>query len=189
MGSSTLTPNGSIILLNGASSSGKGSIANELLGLLDPPHFHLSIDAFNSMRSKDKTSRLSEVELEKALRQTRLGFHRAVAGMAIAGNDVVMDYVLSEPWRLRDCLEVFEGLQVIFVGVKCKLAVLDERERNRNDRVIGMAASQVEIVHSYGRYDIEVWTDQLTPRDAASHIASLLPTIGGTTAFDRLRLT
>ncbi|WP_425303565.1 phosphotransferase-like protein [Nocardia wallacei] len=30
--------------------------------------------------------------------------HRAVAAMASAGNDIVMDHVLSEPWRLRDCL-------------------------------------------------------------------------------------
>ena len=189
MGPTTRTTHGSIILLNGTSSSGKGSIANELLSLLDPPRFHFSVDAFNAMRSKEKTSLLSGSELDEVLHRTRAGFHRAVAGMAFAGNSVVMDYVLSEPWRLRDCLEVFDGLRVVFVGVRCALEVLENRERIREDRVLGTAASQAEIVHSFGTYDIEVWTDQMTPREAASHIASLLSGIGPITAFDRLRPT
>ena len=185
----TPTPLGSIILLNGTSSSGKGSIASELLGFLDPPHFHLSIDAFNAMRSREKTSLLVASELGEVLHQTRAGFHRAVAGMAFAGNSVVMDYVLSETWRLHDCLEVFDGLHVVFVGVRCDLEVLETRERMREDRVLGTATSQVDIVHSFGPYDIEVWTDQMTPKEAASHIASSLSEIGPITAFDRLRST
>lgn len=36
---------GQIILLNGTSSSGKSSIARQLLLMLDPPHFHVSVDA------------------------------------------------------------------------------------------------------------------------------------------------
>jgi chloramphenicol 3-O phosphotransferase len=39
-----------VILLNGASSSGKTSIARSLLDLLDGSWFHLSIDAFHAMR-------------------------------------------------------------------------------------------------------------------------------------------
>lgn len=60
---------GQIIFLNGTSSSGKSSIAGQLLLMLDPPHFHLPVDTFNGMRAKQKT-------------------------------------VLSEHWRLLDCLAV-----------------------------------------------------------------------------------
>jgi chloramphenicol 3-O phosphotransferase len=42
---------GQIIFLNGTSSSGKSSIAGQLLRL-DPPHFHMSVDAINSMRGQ-----------------------------------------------------------------------------------------------------------------------------------------
>jgi chloramphenicol 3-O-phosphotransferase len=52
---------GRMILLNGTSSSGKSSIAVELLNILDGAWFHLGVD----------------------------GFHRVVAGMVAAGNDVV----------------------------------------------------------------------------------------------------
>lgn len=78
------------MILNGASSSGKTSIAEALLELLDPPHFHLAVDAFNGMRSKSKTLTLPDAAVPEVLRRTRAGFHRAVAGMAAAGNDVVM---------------------------------------------------------------------------------------------------
>jgi chloramphenicol 3-O phosphotransferase len=90
---------GRVILRNGASSSGKTSIAGLLL-LLDPPHFHISVDAINGMRAKAKTLALDRTELPGVLTRTRAGFHRAVAGMAHAGNDIVADCVLSEPWRL-----------------------------------------------------------------------------------------
>lgn len=46
-----MTP-GRIIFLNGTSSSGKSSIARELLGLLDGVYSHLSVDAFNAMRAQ-----------------------------------------------------------------------------------------------------------------------------------------
>jgi chloramphenicol 3-O phosphotransferase len=78
-----------IILLNGVSSAGKTSIAEELVDLLDPPHFRMAVDAFGRMRSAATTNRLRPAEVDEVLRKTRAGFHRAVAGMAAAGNDVV----------------------------------------------------------------------------------------------------
>ena len=43
---------GRVILLNGTSSSGKSSIAAELLDQLDGPWFHLGIDGFHRLRSR-----------------------------------------------------------------------------------------------------------------------------------------
>jgi chloramphenicol 3-O phosphotransferase len=133
---------GQIIFLNGTSSSGKSSIAGQLLLMLDPPHFHMSVDAINSMRAKQKSRELDEAEREAVLARTRAGFHRAVAAMAEAGNDVIADHVLSEPWRLRDCLEVMAGYRVVFVGVRCSPAELERRERERGDRPPGVALAQ-----------------------------------------------
>lgn len=88
---------GRVILLNGTSSSGKTSIARCLLNLLDPPHFHMAVDAVGAMRAAENTRGLAPGDLPALLRRTRAGFHRAVAGMAAAGNDIVIDHVLSEP--------------------------------------------------------------------------------------------
>jgi chloramphenicol 3-O phosphotransferase len=73
---------GQIIFLNGTSSSGKTSVAVALLKVLEKPYFHMSVDAFNSMRARQRTTELSPIELSDTLRRTRAGFHRAVAGMA-----------------------------------------------------------------------------------------------------------
>jgi hypothetical protein len=102
-------PPGQIVLLNGVSSSGQTSIAEQLLIVLQRPWFHLPADAVNGMRAKHRTLALSPAELDVVLARTRAGFHRAVAGMAAAGNNVVMDHVLSERWRLLDCLTVSPG--------------------------------------------------------------------------------
>ena len=178
---------GRIIFLNGTSSSGKSSIAGQLLLMLDPPHFHLSVDAINGMRAKQKTRELDDAELQAVLTRTRAGFHRAVAGLAEAGNDVIADHVLSEPWRLLDCLAVMAGYQVVFVGVRCSQGELERRERERGDRTPGMAAAQEALVHAHGLYDVECDTTTASPYDCAVRIRDFLRTGPEPTAFDRLR--
>jgi chloramphenicol 3-O phosphotransferase len=178
-----------IVLLNGVSSAGKSSIAAELLDVLDgPPWFHLSVDAFGAMRSASGTHRAGPDALEDVLRRTRAGFHRAVAGMAAAGNDVVMDHLLSEPWRLADCLDVFAGLDVVLVGVHCSPAELTRRELARGDRVAGTAVTQLDRVHAHGLYDLTVDTTSASARACAEEIAAYVrDRPAGPSAFDRLR--
>jgi len=178
---------GQIIFLNGTSSSGKTSIAEALLPLLAPPYFHLSVDAINSMRAKEPTQRLSRSELDRVLKQTRAGFHRAVVGMAEAGNNVIADYVLSERWRLLDCLAVLRPFDVVFVGVRCSAEKLVRRERVRGDREIGQAAAQLAAVHAHALYDIELDTEQHKPSTCAALIREYLHEAHPHRAFDQLR--
>jgi chloramphenicol 3-O phosphotransferase len=147
----------------------------------------MSVDAINSMRAKQKSRELDGAELDAVLARTRAGFHRAVAGMAEAGNDVIADHVLSEPWRLRDCLEVMAGYRVVFVGVHCSPAELERRERERGDRPPGVALAQQAQVHAHGLYDVECDTTTASPYDCAVRITDFLGTGQVPTAFDRLR--
>ncbi|GHH63042.1 chloramphenicol phosphotransferase CPT family protein [Lentzea cavernae] len=176
-----------IIFLNGTSSSGKTSIAAELLQVLDPSYFHMSIDAFSEMCDGDRVTKLDPAELSEFLHRMRAGFHRAVAGMARAGNDVIVDHLLSEPWRLQDCLEVMEGLDVVLVGVQCPSDELDRRERARGDRVEGTGAAQRLSVHQHGLYDFEVDTATSSPRECAEAIKEFVDQAPATRAFDELR--
>lgn len=147
---------GRIVLLNGTSSSGKSTIAGRLLHLLATPWFRMGVDDIGAMRAVQQTLVLSEDDQADVLRRTRAGFHRAVAGMAAAGNDVIVDYVLSEAWRLHDCLRVWGPYDVLFVGVHCDETELTLREQRRGDRVAGTAASQISTVHAHALYDLEV---------------------------------
>ena len=121
------------------------------------------------------------------LTRTRAGFHRAVAGMAEVGNDVIVDHVLSEPWRLLDCLTVMAGYRVVFVGVHCSPAELDRRERARGDREPGQARAQQRQVHAHGLYDVECDTTRASARDCALRIKAFLDRGQPPTAFGQLR--
>ncbi len=175
---------GLVIFLNGTSSSGKSSIATELLSILDEPWFHMPVDAFHAMRSSVP---VPPDQVGTLLHRTWQGFHRAVAGMAAAGNNVVVDHVLSAEWRLRDCLSLFAPRDVVFVGVHCPPLELARRERERGDRPPGLAAGQLAQVHSHGIYDVECDTDSATPRECALRIKEFLPERPTPTAFERLR--
>lgn len=175
---------GRIIFLNGTSSSGKSSIAQELLRVLDEPYFHMPVDSFHAMRSRRP---IAPDDLPDVLHRTWRGFHRAVAGMAAAGNNVIVDHVLSEEWRLRDCLELFPAPDVVLVGVRCSLEELRRREQARGDRPAGLAARQFEQVHSHGVYDIECDTTTADAAECARRIRGFLARRPVPTAFERLR--
>ncbi|MFI1199991.1 chloramphenicol phosphotransferase CPT family protein [Streptomyces sp. NPDC020883] len=175
---------GRIIFLNGTSSSGKSSIARELLDILDDGvYFHMAVDGFGAMRTRRE---LDGAELDAALRRTRMGFHRSIAAMAEVGNDIVVDHVLSEPWRLLDCLTVLPPEEVLFVGVHCPPDELARRERARGDRPPGLAAYQYDLVHSHGDYDLECDTGAAGPRECAQQIKEFLPHLPVPNAFTRL---
>lgn len=178
-------PGGLIIFLNGTSSSGKSSIARELLRVMDESFFHMPIDAFHAMRS-DRD--IPDEHLQAEIDRTARGFHRAVAGMSAAGNHVVVDHVLSRRWRLLDCLELFPAGNVALVGVHCPLPELERRERMRGDRTPGLAARQFEQVHAHGLYDIECDTSTNTPGEIARQIKNALARRPTPTAFTRLKL-
>jgi chloramphenicol 3-O phosphotransferase len=167
-----------IVFLNGASSSGKSSIARQLLLVLDRPHFHFSVDGFLAMRGAEPTEPIDE--------RTVLGFHRAVAGMAAAGNSIVVDHALDHPHWFTDCVETWREHDVVFVGVHCSLPELNRRERLRDNRETGLAARQFHRVHSHGDYDLECDTETSHPRDCAMQIKDYLATDDQKRVFDRL---
>lgn len=179
---------GRIILLNGASSSGKTSIGRALLPLLADPWFLIPADQIGAMRSTVHTRHLDDAEIAEMLRRTRVGYHRAVAALASAGNDVIMDYPLSEQWRLDDLLQTLRGYDVTLVEVRCSPAELERRERERGDRPLGTALSQT-LVYTYGQHDIAVDTTSTSPIECATTIASAFEAIPVPKAFDRLRVS
>ena len=177
---------GRVVLLNGTSSSGKSALAAELLRVLPTPWFHLPVDLAGAARGAERTAELSGPDLEAVLRRTRAGFHRMVAGMAEAGNDVVADHVLSEAWRLDDLLTVLTPYDVVFVGVHCDPDELALREARRGDRPAGLAAAQLSAVHGHGGYDVDVDTSR-TPIGACARRIADRVLAGPGTAFPRLR--
>ena len=114
--------------------------------------------------------------------------HHAVAAVAGLGNRVIVDHVLWEPRWLRECLELWRGFSVLFVGVRCPLAVVEARELARADRSAkGVVRWQFERVHAHGLYDLEVDTSVASPLECAERIKRRALEGPGPEAFERLR--
>jgi chloramphenicol 3-O phosphotransferase len=172
---------GVIILLNGASSSGKTSLVRVLQETLDLPVLDAGIDRFLWMLPKrylnpplwdDVLGRATEAGLTG--QRLMSGMHHAIAALARAGNHIVADHVLVDPRWVDECGRLFCDLPAYFVAVRCPLSVLEQREKHRQDRTLGQACAQFDLVHARGVYDLEVDTSLASPEQCAQQIVDML---------------
>lgn len=169
---------GYIVLLNGTSSAGKSTIAQHLQELMDErPWLHVQIDAFLQMLPKGK---------RHGRGRFYAGTRQAIAQLARAGNTLILDDVLEQREWFDELLRAFEGIPVLYVGVKAPLDVVQQREKDRGDRQIGLARWQFNIVHSHGPYDLELDTSVLSPAECAEAIRERIAR-GPGTALDQIR--
>ena len=174
-----------IVILNGVGSVGKGSIAKALQAIATLPLLHVEMDAFLDMlperfhnhpdgltfETATATEGLPTVAVrtgpvaERALR----GMRQAVAALAAQGNNLIVDEVMLGG-EAADYTALLSGYEIFFVGVVAPLEVLEERERRRGDREIGLARWQFERVHRDIAYDLEVDTSRATALACAEKI-------------------
>jgi chloramphenicol 3-O phosphotransferase len=180
-----MTPSRRIIFLNGTSSSGKSTLARALQKQLDGPYLHAGIDQFIFMlpgaylnpplwrevyayHYRDDGSFTIQTGPLGHLLMT--GMHRSAAALAESGFDVILDHVLLDARWLDECVRLFAPFEVWFVGVRCPLDVLEQRERDRKDRTLGQARAQFDVVHAGKSYDVEVDTSQADATACAAQI-------------------
>lgn len=179
-----MTAPGRIILLNGVGSVGKSSIAKALQRITAAPFLHVSMDDFLDMmppslfeapdgmvftpREVDGKPSV-EITVGPAAEHALRGMRAAMAAMARAGNNLIIDDVLIGN-DAAEYAEALAGLQVDWVGVFAPLDVLEERERKRGDRDIGLARWLYDRVHQGIRYDLEIDTSFADPAKCAQQI-------------------
>jgi len=200
---------GNIIFLNGCSSSGKTTLALKLQQLLPEPYQHIALDQFRDglpssvrgLNAPDNTpgaAGLNVVPVERNgewVTEIQFGEHgeRILAGMRRSigvfsdlGANVIVDDLLFKREYLEDYVAVLDPDKVWFIGVKCSLDVVNQREATRAGRFPGTATSHYEQVHAHGEdYDLEVDTSAATPRDIAERIIGRLS--APPQAFARIR--
>jgi len=93
-------------------------------------------------------------------------YHAAVAGAARAGVNVIVDEVVTDKTVWDDWRTVLAGVDVVWVGIRCAADVADERNRSRGDRFPGLARGQTLTVHEHATYDFEIDTTARPPRAA-----------------------
>jgi chloramphenicol 3-O phosphotransferase len=186
--------NGRVIVLNGTTSAGKSTLAKTLqrkLASAGELWLVIALDDFFARVPADWFQIGEHVgahkeagmvfEMVDGVIERRVGpvgrtilaaYRAAVSAMARAGLNVIVDEVLLsaedwEGWRAE-----LAGIDATWVAVDAALDLIVERERDRGDRVLGMAAAQFDVVHRFAIYDVRVDTGMLTAEEAADAILS-----------------
>ncbi|HBK17586.1 MAG: hypothetical protein CBC94_003075 [Gammaproteobacteria bacterium TMED134] len=187
-----------VILLNGCSSAGKTTLAIALQNQLQEPFQHIALDQFrdgmpsrvrglNSPPGDPGASGLNvvpavldgqpvtHIQFGEYGERVLSGMRRAVAHFSDLGCNVIVDDLLFKRDYLEDYIAVLNPDTTWFVGVKCRLSVVLERERKRPGRFPGTATSHFEQVHEHGiPYDLEVDTSSAGVEAVAEQVISRL---------------
>lgn len=183
-----------VIVLNGGSSSGKSTLVRRLKEILPDPWISFGVDDLIARlppRLLDSESGLSfgpngEVHVGDGFMKLQNAWMIGIAAMARAGARIILDEVfLGAAASQERTRRYLDGLDVLWVAVRCDPQVAAEREIARADRVIGMAVSQAAIVHEGVVYDLEVDTSGTDSLECARLVARCLDRAGRTSMADR----
>jgi chloramphenicol 3-O phosphotransferase len=180
------------VILNGASSSGKTTIATGfrdqraavgdfwlLIGIDDflskipiewksagPDRGRFAAEGIRfEMRQPGPAVRVGSVG-----RRVLRAYQAGIAAAAHVGLNVIVDEVVIDRASWDDWNSALAGLDVVWVGIRCSPEVAEERNRARGDRFVGLARALSATVHRDARYDLEIDTTTRSPDEALSQL-------------------
>lgn len=192
-----------VIFLNGASNSGKTTIAKELQDLLVEPYLHIGVDTFINMVPSRYigTSDTAKQGFYWQVGRDTTGVEsgkicagsygkRVITGMGYAclallakGLNIIMDEVCYGKPQVDFYKNLFRDYPAIYVGVHCPLEVILKRERagnlvSRTEATklprLSTAAQELAVVHQGVTYDLNVNTAVMTSLECAEEIEKML---------------
>ncbi len=176
---------GTVIFLNGTSSSGKTTVAKAFQKEMDDPVLYVSNDQYIFMVNERD---LKNDELRPRILLPLLSaFHHSLPLIGTCGFPMIIDHVIERKDWMDEIVENLEGYKVFFVKVDCSLMELERREKERGDRKIGFAKWQYEIVHGFCDYDFEINTEINSPEENALKLKELFHSNRYPKAFDQYR--
>lgn len=184
-----------IIYLNGPSSAGKTTLAKALQDALAEPYLHVGIDKFiGFMPAKINNWEGGPAPLgfswEQAIDPAGHPVHHILAGpfankisrtfkdfailLASQNYNLIIDDIAFGATEVEEWKQALKDFNVLYVGVAAPLEVLEQRERNRGDRLLGGARGQYYTVHEDAAYDIEIDTHSYSIEESLEAIQQAL---------------
>lgn len=164
-------PTGKIILINGATSAGKSTLAFAVRQLFPIPLLRFSFDLFID-GDVLPMQRVRQGEFAwSTMRPSVLGgFYQCLPVLARAGNNLILDHIVESKDDVVNLLRLLDGIDVFFVGLHCSLEELERREIARGNRPVGEARNDLKIVHKWTTYDLELNSEEATVEENAAHL-------------------
>ncbi|MBN8905941.1 MAG: chloramphenicol phosphotransferase [Rhodospirillales bacterium] len=171
-----------VVLLNGIGSVGKSSTAKAIQAMASQPFLHVAMDGFLDMLPEAMLAHPDGLRFEATERDGKpvitvrsgpvldramQGMRHAVAAMAGAGNNLIVDEVILDPRKALQYRELLRFCDLYVIGLLAPLDVLEARERARGDRRIGLARGQYGRVHRDMDYDLQIDTATASPTACA----------------------
>ncbi|MEI8329763.1 MAG: GNAT family N-acetyltransferase [Chlamydiia bacterium] len=182
-----------IIYLNGPSSSGKTTLAKALQHAFEEPFLHVGIDkiigwmpekvndwtggeaplGFSWKKGQDESGNPIQ-ELQTGPYAQKIGetFREVVLALAKMGHHLIIDDVSFGKQQIDEWKESLKDFRVLWVGVNAPLPVLEQREKERGNRILGSARGQFHKVHIDATYDLEIDTHQANLSENTEKIKS-----------------
>ena len=170
----TATSAGRVLVLNGASSAGKSSLAKALQAALTEPHLHVALDAFRAMEPADYWLGLDAAVTQRRIAGLCRAMHATVAAFADSGQHVIFDTALDRASVVESLNADLAHFDLTLIGVHCAPDELERRETARGDRPRGLARRQLESIHTGRTYAFSVDTTHASAAACAVEIAAWL---------------
>lgn len=201
---SQLATPGQVVILNGTPRSGKSSIAAAIQDTFAGVWMNLGVDRFIPMTPERYRPGIGlrpggeRPDLELLIVTLYRAMYEAIAAHSRLGLNVVVDVGHHDDYSvprgiLPDCARRLQGLPVLFVGVRCPLAVVMERRLAtwqvgyaEDGSVPAPVLRWQDVVHVPGIYDLEVDTAALSPEECADAIRRQLEEGSPGSVFRRL---
>lgn len=200
----------SIIILNGASCTGKTTLAHAIQQIADDPYLIVSLDQYrnampdryrglNAPEGTTGAEGLNIVPIQQdgenrtSIRfgsyghKVLQGMRRSILALAQRGLNVIVDDVINESSFSSDYARLLRELDVTLVAVTCDPDEMVRRERARAGRFPGTALTTLAEVHDHMEYDIKVDTTNCSPQALAEDVLQCVRSNSGVKAITRIQ--
>ena len=186
---------GRVVVLNGASSTGKTTLAkafSQARAEVGECWLVLGIDDFNDLLPPQwvragghegthggdgltvDPGASPPVKVGELGQRLFAAYRRTAALWAAQGFDVVVDDVCFDEAAVRDWEAALAGVDVTWVAVRCAADTLDRRESARGDRLLGLGRALATEVHRWAPVDMELDTSHATLDELCGQLSAYL---------------
>ena len=168
-----------LVLLNGPSSAGKSSVAEQLrrkMALCGADAVIISIDDYMKIAEDEEIWEDDVFEIMPDM-------CRDITPALRQGKWVIVDHVITSARIYEALLAAAAGFGVTAVLVTCSQEILKKHEKERGNRFIGSAEASYQYLYPKEGYDLRIDSGESSPEASADRILDYLRGLTSTSSF------